>query len=414
MFYEDAVAERESEFPMLTKSDATTISKPTLTTPSKPLNFVYNWVITVPSLDQARMPLSTHFSTTYGLGSTDWNVHLKHRAMVNSFLHRNRAEPTSSGSHVIIETARSAKMLTGKCWIQYSIFSDEDMGVRTFESAKMQAVGTETFLNEGLRFRTPMTENFFDRFASTYKTKPGYKIHVNIELCLDIKYFIKGYESTTIFLNRFMKPFPVDVDSHFLFSFLKNHNFTINCADGVQVYADKRSIYLTSAYFRNMEDFDKLSEINTHFTSDVVRPVIWYLHSLCFELPKDCTLEYVRKVMRYVEIVNPANKLDIQACIHRSLCLKAAQNIDNYPLLVELAELSAPSRMMELKQIVCTVIADRYYERFKNDFPDGNINVIRDAPVDDIFHGLPFIGQTPSEWIDRIYRGKFRTAVIVP
>ena len=104
-----------------------------------------------------------------------------------------------------------------------------------------------------------------------------------------------------------------------IYSFCRD--FLIKCPDE-SIQASRQSLYISSHYFRNLLPTFQSHELAVRHSIDVVKPIIYYLHSLCFETPKFEDIGYIRRLITAICFFLPVNKNDIMVIIQRSLCQK--------------------------------------------------------------------------------------------
>uniref|UniRef100_A0AC35GDZ6 Uncharacterized protein n=1 Tax=Panagrolaimus sp. PS1159 TaxID=55785 RepID=A0AC35GDZ6_9BILA len=150
---------------------------------------------------------------------------------------------------------------------------------------------------------------------------------------------------------------------------------------------------------------------------DVIKPLILYLHSKCFEMPKSFDLDYAErlfKVIDYFELVqeNPLSHLDLfTLTIHEGLCKKFVEETWNFNQLLRWVSISFRMTYCILEDMVSTTIAEKYYFKWHETFPD-NARNNENQMFRVVFRSQGYNSQTFDE-IDSIFNDSLFTKAIL-
>jgi hypothetical protein len=217
----------------------------------------------------------------------------------------------------------------------------------------------------------------------------------------------------SIFAYRKIPEYPAHIEEDFRFDFINNGDYIIKCSDG-DIKANRQALYISSLFFHNHLPSSHSKEFTVRNSVDAVKPIIWYFHSLCFEMPETYELDYVKRIMDAIEFFHPVSKVDLMHGVHRSLCQKLVNEPSpSFDMVLQMASVATKHRFQELKNMSCSLLANEFYGKFKAAFPHGEQN-ITDPRYRDIFMTQYFIGQTPFDFVEKIYRTGFRTNIILP
>uniref|UniRef100_A0AC34F1A6 BTB domain-containing protein n=1 Tax=Panagrolaimus sp. ES5 TaxID=591445 RepID=A0AC34F1A6_9BILA len=380
------------------------------------ISFTFGWVFSVPNADADTRMIQTSFGTNFKAGACEWNVQLRLRQSPFSLTglghHRRRPHHSMSQAHIMVETARNTKILGGSCLIAYTVYHDDDMRLELHSSPKVAAVASSGMITDGLRFRTPSGQ-YIEKLVAAFKKNEGKKIVVYIEMILPSRYFLRHFEETSVFAHRRLHGYPSDIEEDFRFDFSRNGDYIIKCPDG-DLKASRQALFLSSFFFRNYLPSSHSKEIVVRHCIDAVKPIIWYFHSLCFEMPATYDFEFVRRIIDAMEFFHPISKLELMNAVHRSLCQKLAdEESPKFDTVLQMASIASRHRFQELKNMACALLANEFYGKFKATFPHGEQN-IANPQYRDLFMTQHFIGQTPFDYVEKIYRSGFRTNIIMP
>uniref|UniRef100_A0AC35EZV6 BTB domain-containing protein n=1 Tax=Panagrolaimus sp. PS1159 TaxID=55785 RepID=A0AC35EZV6_9BILA len=80
--------------------------------------------------------------------------------------------------------------------------------------------------------------------------------------------------------------------------FFVNHSsdYTIKCLDG-KMPASKCVLNVTSGFMEKHFKDSKSNELIVEHKIDVIEPLILYLHSKCFEMPKAFDFDYAQRLL---------------------------------------------------------------------------------------------------------------------
>uniref|UniRef100_A0AC35G5W2 Uncharacterized protein n=1 Tax=Panagrolaimus sp. PS1159 TaxID=55785 RepID=A0AC35G5W2_9BILA len=194
-----------------------------------------------------------------------------------------------------------------------------------------------------------MTES---AYADCFKTPEGYMIKIMeavnkkiirrmvifVELHLPTKYFYRPFEKPTSYLlGSFCDEYPEDMTKDCRFGFMNKSDFSIKCPDG-SIPCRRIVLNLTSKlmrrHFAETKDIAMVVEdsldvlMRRHFAEtkdvemvvedsiDVVKPVVTFLHSLCFKMPKFYDLDFAKRLLKAVDLFEPEQISNITSSIH--------------------------------------------------------------------------------------------------
>ena len=66
----------------------------------------------------------------------------------------------------------------------------------------------------------------------------------------------------------------------------------------------------------------EIHELQVEHLIDVVKPIIWFLHSQCFELPENYDLDYIKRLLNAISFFDPICVRQLYDIINPSLCHK--------------------------------------------------------------------------------------------
>uniref|UniRef100_A0A914Q8S7 Uncharacterized protein n=1 Tax=Panagrolaimus davidi TaxID=227884 RepID=A0A914Q8S7_9BILA len=99
-------------------------------------------------------------------------------------------------------------------------------------------------------------------------------------------------------------------------------DYSIKCSDGYSMPALKMVLNVSSYFMHNHFTESKENEFICEHKIDVIKPVILYLHSLCFKMPKSYNLDFVDRLLDAIDFFSPEHRDEIENVIEHSLCNK--------------------------------------------------------------------------------------------
>uniref|UniRef100_A0A914PFT4 BTB domain-containing protein n=1 Tax=Panagrolaimus davidi TaxID=227884 RepID=A0A914PFT4_9BILA len=218
------------------------------------------------------------------------------------------------------------------------------------------------------------------RFNDEYQKGKVAKIVIFVEVILPAKFFYRSFDLLLHPLNKkICAEYPENFEEDFRFEFLKDSDYTIKCPDGA-VPALKMVLNASSKFMHNHFKESKENEFICEHKIDVIKPVILYLHSLCFKMPKSYNLDFVERLLKTIDFFDPEHKSDIKNPIHKSLCQKFAEETPNFDSILQWLRIAVQYRFIHLLDMFCTVIANKHFHKWYDTIlstGDG-IQVLRD------------------------------------
>uniref|UniRef100_A0AC35FKU8 Uncharacterized protein n=1 Tax=Panagrolaimus sp. PS1159 TaxID=55785 RepID=A0AC35FKU8_9BILA len=92
---------------------------------------------------------------------------------------------------------------------------------------------------------------------------------------------------------------------------------------------------VSSEFMRDHFKESKENEFICEHKIDVIKPVILYLHSLCFEMPKTYDIDFVDRLLKAIDLFDPVHKRQIMQSIHLSLCRKFVEEVPDFESILQ-------------------------------------------------------------------------------
>uniref|UniRef100_A0AC35F5R7 Uncharacterized protein n=1 Tax=Panagrolaimus sp. PS1159 TaxID=55785 RepID=A0AC35F5R7_9BILA len=255
------------------------------------------------------------------------------------------------------------------CNVSYSLFYDDEMRYELYSSKKMSAI----FNPDDVEFNTP--EGFLTKFNDEFQKGKVAKIVIFVEVILSSKTFFYPFDHPLhYFYEKVCEEYPEDWENDFRYEFLKDCDYLIKCSDGYSMPALKMVLNVSSKFMHNHFKESKENEFICEHKIDVIKPVILYLHSLCFEMPKFYDLDFARRLLKAIDFFDPENKFDIKKSIQQSLCQKLAKEPSNFVSILQLISIAIQHDFLCVLNISCSLIANKYYFKWIETFPENARN----------------------------------------
>uniref|UniRef100_A0A914Q023 BTB domain-containing protein n=1 Tax=Panagrolaimus davidi TaxID=227884 RepID=A0A914Q023_9BILA len=359
------------------------------------ITFTYPWITTIPTNDAPDdLRLTSRFSTNYENGEAGWFGILCHDKIS---VHSITSYHNGNGSY---------RVWNGLCFITYTLYSSNELHSEFYTSPKTELIPTPN------RDSFKTADGKMAKFSEAVRDKKVTKIAVFIELLLPSRLFYRPFEKSPLFLGQtHCFDIPEDPEYDFRFTFLTADNFTIRCPDG-EMPCSSTSLFLSSKYMRNeLMGKTKSDEFITEHLMDVVKPIVIFLHTLCFKMPETYDLDFVKRLLKAVKFFNPQEKYRITATVHQSLCKKFVQETQDFKSILQWVSIACQNELSELQNMLSSLIANKYYFKWQEIFQEAARNTGNELFCE-IF-GTEIDDFDIFEEIDVIYQAGFFTNVIL-
>uniref|UniRef100_A0A914QT45 Uncharacterized protein n=1 Tax=Panagrolaimus davidi TaxID=227884 RepID=A0A914QT45_9BILA len=256
------------------------------------------------------------------------------------------------------------------CNVSYTFF-DNEMRHELYSSPKISAIRLPNGSEGGRCFMVLKTpDEFLKKFRDDYEKGKVGKINVVIELILPSMYFYRPFD---IIFDRLEYPdeYPEEMESDFRFKFLEDGDYSITCPNNSSIQCRRSALNLTSKFMQKHFAETKDTELVVEHSIDVVKPIIYYLHSACFEMPKSYNLDFADRLLKAVDFFDPKSKYksDITESIQKSLCRKLVEEPSNFDSVLRYLSISIQYYFDFLHQMCCALIANKHYDKWIGTFP---------------------------------------------
>uniref|UniRef100_A0A914R9C5 Uncharacterized protein n=1 Tax=Panagrolaimus davidi TaxID=227884 RepID=A0A914R9C5_9BILA len=222
-------------------------------------------------------------------------------------------------------------------------------------------------------FKTP--EGYMAKIMDAINKKTIRRMVIFIELHLPTKYFYRPFEKPTSYLLRsFCDEYPEDMTKDCRFGFMNKSDYSIKCPDG-SISCRRIVLNLTSKLMRKHFAETKDTEMVVEHSIDVIKPVVTFLHSLCFQMPKFYDLDFAKRLLKAVDFFEPEQITNIQSSIHQSLCKKFVSEIHDFDSILVWTSIAFQNSLPELENMVSLEIVSKYYFKRQRLFPENARNV---------------------------------------
>uniref|UniRef100_A0A914R185 Uncharacterized protein n=1 Tax=Panagrolaimus davidi TaxID=227884 RepID=A0A914R185_9BILA len=261
------------------------------------------------------------------------------------------------------------------CNVSYSLFCDNEMRLELYSSPKVSTLCVPDEDGEK-KFKTP--DGFLTKFHDEFVNGKVAEVVFLVEIIIPAMTFYRPFDLYKFFRNKY----PENLETDFRFEFMKESDYSIKCSDGYLVPALKMVLNVSSKFMHNHFKESKENELIVEHKIDVVKPIILYLHSLCFKMPKCYDLDFVDRLLKAVDFFEPehrsADRSGIKDSIHKSLCQKfAAEKPSNFISILQWLRLSIHHRFYILLDMVCALISYKFYFKWIETFSE----MTRDHPL---------------------------------
>uniref|UniRef100_A0A914R0M4 BTB domain-containing protein n=1 Tax=Panagrolaimus davidi TaxID=227884 RepID=A0A914R0M4_9BILA len=249
------------------------------------------------------------------------------------------------------------------CNVSYNLYYDNDMRFEIYSSPKISAI----FNPDHVNFKSP--EGFLAKFSDAFQRGKVAKIVVFVELKIPLKHFFRPFDlRLNYFKRKISGEYPENWENDYRFEFLKDGDYSIKCSDGHSMPALKMVLNVSSNFIR--DHFAELTEneLIVGHKIDVIKPVILYLHSLCFQMPKSYNLDFVDRLLEAIDFFNPEHRDEIEKVIEHSLCNKFVGEPSNFDSVLQWFKISLKHELTVLLKMISTLIANKYYFQWDQTF----------------------------------------------
>jgi hypothetical protein len=199
-----------------------------------------------------------------------------------------------------------------------------------------------------------------------------------IAICFEVLLPIASFLHPPLDGSRFSSPpipdpYPQNFEDDVLFDFMKKGDCKMICSDG-SLKAEQRQIYLTSQFFREQMKNTREKEYYVDYSMDVMKPILIYLHSLCFEMPNVYDLEYAEQLLDAITFFEPIYFNGLELFIQKSLCNKFCTEVHSFESLLKWAEFVSHHStnplanddgfgftLYDLYKMIAALFANKYY-----------------------------------------------------
>uniref|UniRef100_A0A914Q4R6 Uncharacterized protein n=1 Tax=Panagrolaimus davidi TaxID=227884 RepID=A0A914Q4R6_9BILA len=323
----------------------------------KPLNgkitFIRPFIFAIPSTNEEDGEDGFHmfarsFRTTHNVLSEGWHMHLTDNVVEIDSSYREE--------RVFLRNC--------ECFVSYDLFYDNAMRFLFHSSNRVPAV----FFPEDVNFQTP--DGFMTKFRDAKEERRIKKIVVYVEIIFPTEYCYRPFKDLS---SQLCDEYPPNMEDDFRFAFLKQSDYTIKCPDG-EMPAIKWGLNVSSAFMKNHFKDSKSNVLIVEHRIDVIQPIIRYLHSLTFEMPKSFTLDFAQRLLNAIEYFKPVNEKQLTRSIHYALCKKFVEETCDFNHLLRWLPISFRLNFSGLENMICTTIAQKYYFKWHQTFPE-NVSI---------------------------------------
>uniref|UniRef100_A0A914QCI8 Uncharacterized protein n=1 Tax=Panagrolaimus davidi TaxID=227884 RepID=A0A914QCI8_9BILA len=131
---------------------------------------------------------------------------------------------------------------------------------------------------------------------------------------------------------------------------------------------------VSSEFMRDHFKESKENELIVEHKIDVVKPIIIFLHSLCFQMPKSHDLDFADRLLKAIDFFEPEQKEKMDDIISSSLCDKFCNESVNFDQLLQWLQVSIQHQFYCLREMSCTLIANKYFYKWIDTFPPNACN----------------------------------------
>uniref|UniRef100_A0A914PDN6 BTB domain-containing protein n=1 Tax=Panagrolaimus davidi TaxID=227884 RepID=A0A914PDN6_9BILA len=315
------------------------------------ITFIFPWIFELPPLNEnnedRRYICAEEIITSYNVSAFKWHLELRNDTFITYPFYGYLWDQT--------------------CNVSYNLYSDNEMQNELYSSPKISAI----FDTESAEYCTP--NGFLTKFNNAYQKREIAKMVIFVELILPAEIFLRPFDLPMPFLNEDME-YPEDIENDFKFEFLKDSDYSIRCSDGYSMPALKMVLNVSSKFMK--KHFKELTEneLIVEHKIDVVKPIIIYIHSLCFKMPKSFDIDFADRLLKAIDFFEPEQKEKMDDIINSSLCDKFCKESVNFDLLLQCLQVSIQHQFYHLHKMSCSLIANKYYYKWIDTFPPNACN----------------------------------------
>uniref|UniRef100_A0A914PFX3 Uncharacterized protein n=1 Tax=Panagrolaimus davidi TaxID=227884 RepID=A0A914PFX3_9BILA len=283
------------------------------------------------------------------------------------------------------------------CNISYSLFYVNDMRFELYSSPKISAIP----FRSATAFFTP--DEFMTRFYNAFKSGTALKGVIFFEITLSEKIFNRPFDLPLHPLNKkICEEYPENMENDFKFEFMKdrtpvlpfrydrehgfrnrtervckkmerNADYTIKCPNDYSMPAV--GMDYSSEFMHNHFKESKENEFLCEHKIDVIKPIIIYIHSLCFQMPKTYDLDFVDRLLKAIDFFELENDSDIKESIHKSVCQKFVEEpSNNFHSVLQFLSTAIKHDFDCLCNMCSALIANKFYHKWEEAFPSNARN----------------------------------------
>uniref|UniRef100_A0A914QBW1 BTB domain-containing protein n=1 Tax=Panagrolaimus davidi TaxID=227884 RepID=A0A914QBW1_9BILA len=160
------------------------------------------------------------------------------------------------------------------------------------------------------------------------------------------------------------------------------NDYSIKCSDGYSMPAVGMVLNFSSEFMRKHLKESKENEFICEHKIDVIKPIIIYLHSLCFRMPKSFDIDFVDRLLDAIDFFDPEQRDEIEKVIEESLCNKFVEEPSNFDSILQWFKISLKHELTVLLRMISTLIANKYYFQWDQTF---HLNTYENPLFIDIF-----------------------------
>uniref|UniRef100_A0A914QEP5 BTB domain-containing protein n=1 Tax=Panagrolaimus davidi TaxID=227884 RepID=A0A914QEP5_9BILA len=226
-------------------------------------------------------------------------------------------------------------------------------------------------LQKFLHLHSEIPHGFLTRFYNAFQNRTALKAVIFFEITTSEKLFNRPFEHPLHPLNKkTCEEYPKAMENDFRFEFLKNSDYTIKCPDDYSMQAIGMVLNFSSEFMRKHFKESKENEFICEHRIDVIKPIIIYIHSLCFQMPKTYDLDFVDRLLEAIHFFELENESDIKKSIHKSICQKLVEEpSNNFHSVLQFLSIAIKHGFKSLCNMCSALIANKFYQQWEQTFP---------------------------------------------
>uniref|UniRef100_A0A914QS18 BTB domain-containing protein n=1 Tax=Panagrolaimus davidi TaxID=227884 RepID=A0A914QS18_9BILA len=325
------------------------------------INFIYPWILPPPSPlrsdeDNNDKPIfnkGRRIITSYNVTAIEWELYF-----------------TNDRLMVFTSTDFFCNPI---CNVSYKIFSHMDVELYSSPVTSALSLDPVPQIGANTMFGTP--DGFMDELKGVCKTTAVGKVVIVVELLLPLKIFFRPFDHPLHPLNKeICAKYPENMQKDFTFEFLNDSDFSIKCPNDYSIPASKMLLNLTSKFMRKHFKKSKENELVVEHKIDVVKPIIYYLHSACFEIPKSYDLDFADRILKAIDFFVPVQERQIMQTIELSFCQKFCNNCPDFDSILQWIRVTFDHRLHHFRDMINAIIANNFYQKWIETFPENARN----------------------------------------